>query len=124
MRGTRINAELRIASALVRIYQWNAKPDTVQILKYNSMDLAVLLVNDPKTDIQAPYRMGTRLIRLGDEEKSIGEKEFWFRRCLKSFPNSFHLPDPRKRTTIPDENKIVQYDLRQIKKHARFNYDL
>lgn len=107
---------LRIASAFVRIYQWNAKPDAVQILKYNSMDLAVLLVNDPKTDIQAPYRMGTRLIRLGDDKKSIGEKRILDSEdAIESFPNSFHLPDPRKRTTIPDENKIVQYDLGQIK---------
>lgn len=99
---------LRIACAFTRTMQWNNRP-TPQLYKYNALDMAYVM-SGQKVSIQAPFRRGYRFVRQG--EQSIGQKEiFTEEEALKKFPESMHLPDPRKLNSSIPEKQIITYNL-------------
>ncbi len=102
---------LRIAAALTRTIQWDGSDRQVALLKYNSMDLATRMTDLASPTLQAPYRMGSRLVRF-EEGKAIGRKEVHKAEdALLEFPQSHHLPDPRNHLQLPKDALMIEYDL-------------
>ena len=99
---------LRIACAFVKTIQW-ANPPGLRLYKYNALDLAHIICGR-QASIQAPFRRGFRFVRQGEEAK--GKKEiFPDEEALARFPESMHLPDPRKLNPSIPEDRIISYNL-------------
>ncbi|MAK26928.1 MAG: hypothetical protein CMI22_01000 [Opitutae bacterium] len=106
---------LRIAAAFTRSIQWDASDRKVEVLKYNAMDLATRMTRQPAPTLQAPYRMGSRLVRF-EEGPAIGRKEVHeAEKALLVFPQSHHLPDPRNHLKLPQDASIIEYDLGMVR---------
>ena len=102
---------LRIAAALTRTIQWDASDRQVALFKYNAMDLATRMTDRTTPTLQAPYRMGSRLVRF-EEGQAIGRKEVHKAEdALLEFPQSHHLPDPRDHLQLPEDASMIEYDL-------------
>jgi len=102
---------LRIAAALTRTIQWDGSDRQVALFKYNAMDLATLMTDQTAPTLQAPYRMGSRLVRF-EEGLAIGRKEVHKAEdALLEFPHSHHLPDPRDHLQLPEDASMIEYDL-------------
>ncbi len=105
---------LRIAAACVRTMAWNASSRDFRLFKYNALDLAPRMVEEKVSFLQAPYRMGTRIVRI-EGSNPIGRKQlFNAEQALKKFPNSHHLPDPRNHFPLPDNAVLIKYDLARV----------
>ena len=102
---------LRIAAALTRTIQWDGSDRQVALFKYNAMDLATRMTDRTAPTLQAPYRMGSRLVRF-EEGQAIGRKEVHKAEdALLEFPQSLHLPDPRNHLQLPENTWMIEYDL-------------
>ena len=102
---------LRIAAALTRTIQWDGSDRQVALFKYNAMDLATRMTDQTAPTLQAPYRMGSRLVRF-EEGQAIGRKEVHKAEdALLEFPQSHHLPDPRNHLQLPEDALMIEYDL-------------
>ena len=102
---------LRIAAALTRTIQWDGSDRQVALFKYNAMDLATRMTDQTAPTLQAPYRMGSRLVRF-EEGQAIGRKEVHKAEdALLEFPQSHHLPDPRNHLQLPEDAWMIEYDL-------------
>ena len=106
---------LRLAAAFVRSIKWNHAHADFDVFTYNALDLASLLVSPKNTVIQAPFRVGFRFVRIPDvnpleaEKKIVPQDE-----AFAEYPDSFHLPDIRKRATPVLPEQTINYDLSKI----------
>ena len=106
---------LRLAAAFVRTLKWSQKSSGFKVFAYNALDLASILAPQKNAIIQAPFRVGFRFVRIPhiepikSEKKIIPEDE-----ALAEYPNSYHLPDLRKRSKPVDPEKTLDYDLSLI----------
>ena len=106
---------LRIAAAFVRTILWSNSNNSPFSFYYNALDLASYLAPSKHCIIQAPFRMGLRFVRkptLGDEEsiKDILPED----EAIENYPESFHLPDMRKRCRPIPAEQILSYDISKI----------
>ena len=113
---------LRLAAAFVRTLKWSYDYDDFEVFSYNSLDLASLLIPKANSVIQAPFRMGFRFVRIPhliplEAEKRIVTKD----EAFSKYPDSFHLPDIRRRSTPVSPEKTLSYDLSKIKGLAGLN---
>ena len=59
--------------------------------------------------------MGLRFVRISNIESKNSEKKIIPEdEALREYPNSYHLPDPRKRSKPVDPEKTLVYDLSLI----------
>ena len=78
--------------------------------------MASILAPQKNAVVQAPFRVGFRFVRIyhiepiKSEKKIIPEDE-----ALNEYPDSYHLPDLRKRSKAVDPEKTLDYDLSLIK---------
>lgn len=106
---------LRLAAAFVRTLKWSQKSSGFKVFAYNALDLASILAPQKNAIIQAPFRVGFRFVRIPhiepikSEKKIIPEDE-----ALAEYPNSYHLPDLRKRSKPVDPEKTLDYDVSLI----------
>ena len=106
---------LRLALAFVKTLQWQRKND-LQLFSYNALDLASQMMDPPPHFLQAPFRMGWRIIRSSPHAKPIGLKEILeTEEALKKFPSSIHLEDPRKKSSGPQTENFLQYQLKKVR---------
>ena len=105
---------LRLALAFAKTLQWVRKNE-LKLFSYNALDLACKMSDKPPPFLQAPFRMGWRLVRSSPNQKPIGKKEiFESEEALKKFPDSMHLKDSRTKFPSIDSEKIIEYDLKKI----------
>ena len=113
---------LRLAAAFVRTIKWSHTHADFEVFTYNSLDLASLLVSPKNSVIQAPFRVGFRFVRkpnsnpLEAEKKIVPQDE-----AFAEYPDSFHLPDIRKRATQVLPEQTINYDLSKINGLADLN---
>jgi len=106
---------LRLAAAFVRTLRWSQKSSGFKVFAYNALDLASILAPQKNAIIQAPFRVGFRFVRIPhiepikSEKKIISEDE-----ALAEYPESYHLPDLRKRSKPVDPEKTLDYDISLI----------
>ena len=107
---------LRLAAAFVRTLRWSHNSSDFEVYAYNALDLASILAPQKNAVVQAPFRVGFRFVRIShiepikSEKKIIPEDE-----ALNEYPDSYHLPDLRKRSKPVDPEKTLDYDLSLIK---------
>ncbi len=105
---------LRLAAAFVKTILWEAR-GSIKLFQYNALDLTSILGGSSAPHIQAPFRMGKRIVRSG-KQGTIGKKEVLAEeKALLEYPDSLHLLGPRKLSIELPEDKIVQYDLKKIR---------
>ena len=106
---------LRLAAAFVRTIIWNGN-GSVELFKYNALDLASLIACSPPSSIQAPFRRGRRFVRLAPKDcRWIGEKKIMDEEeALEKFPSSVHLPDTRPSPLQLPPRSLLPYDLAKI----------
>ena len=103
---------LRLAAAFVRTLKWSQPRADFKVFTYNALDLGSLLVSSKNSFIQAPFRVGFRFVRfphsnpLEAEKKIVPQDE-----AFSEYPDSFHLPDIRKRSTPVMPEQTINYDL-------------
>jgi hypothetical protein len=113
---------LRLAAAFVRTLKWSQPRADFKVFTYNALDLGSLLVSSKNSFIQAPFRVGFRFVRfphsnpLEAEKKIVPQDE-----ALSEYPDSFHLPDIRKRSTPVMPEQTINYDLTNINGLADLN---
>ena len=106
---------LRLALAFVKTLQWQRKND-LQLFSYNALDLASQMMDASPHFLQAPFRMGWRIIRSSPNANPIGQKVILeTEEALKKFPSSIHLEDPRKKSSGPQMDNILQYKLEKVR---------
>ena len=106
---------LRLAAAFVRTIRWSQKSSEFKVFSYNALDLASILAPQKNAIIQAPFRVGLRFVRISNIESKNSEKKIIPEdEALREYPNSYHLPDPRKRSKPVDPEKTLVYDLSLI----------
>ena len=105
---------LRLALAFIKTVQWE-KQTGLNLFSYNALDLAARMSLQKPAFIQAPFRMGWRFVRSKKEDSFIGNKQILNTEdALKNYPDSLHLPDPRKKTLEIDPNKILKYEIKKV----------
>jgi len=105
---------LRLTLAFIKTMQWE-KQSGLSLFSYNALDLAARMSPQKPAFIQAPFRMGWRLIRSNEEGSSIGKKQILdIDDALKNYPDSLHLPDPRKKNLEIDPSKILEYEIKKV----------
>ncbi len=105
---------LRLALAFVKTLQWERK-DELQLFSYNALDLACQMAESPPKFLQAPFRMGWRIIRSSHDNSPIGKKEILeTEEALVKFPSSYHLEDTRKKSSPAVTENILQYQLKKV----------
>ena len=113
---------LRLAAAFVRTLKWSQPRADFKVFTYNALDLGSLLVSSKNAFIQAPFRVGFRFVRfphsnpLEAEKKIVPQDE-----AFSEYPDSFHLPDIRKRSTPVMPEQTINYDLTNINGLADLN---
>ena len=106
---------LRLTLAFVKTVQWECG-NKLAIYSYNALDLASQMVTPSPLFVQAPFRMGWRIVRSSSNQKPIGKKEiFESEEAIKKFPSSLHLEDPRKKITTINPANLLDYRLNKIK---------
>ena len=107
---------LRLAAAFVKTLRWCHAHASFEVFAYNALDLASLLVSSKKSVIQAPFRVGFRFVRIPNSNPLEAEKKIIPQdEAFSEYPNSFHLPDIRKRATPIIPEQTISYDLSKIK---------
>lgn len=106
---------LRLSLACIKTIQWERK-NAIRLFSYNAMDLASRMTENEPDFIQAPFRMGWRIVRSNVKKNKIGKKEILeSKQALDKYPDSLHLKDTRTQIPeIPKEN-ILEYRLDNIK---------
>ena len=105
---------LRLALAFIKTAQWE-KDGRLKLFSYNALDLACQMVEEPPLFIQAPFRMGWRIVRSSPDQKNIGTKEiFESEEAFQTFPSSLHLKDLRKNAPSIAPEYILEYHLNKI----------
>ena len=66
---------LRLALAFVKTVQWKIG-SKLKLFSYNALDLACKMTDAPPLFVQAPFRMGWRLVRSSADKQAIGKKRF------------------------------------------------
>ena len=113
---------LRLAAAFVRTLKWSQPRADFKVFTYNALELGSLLVSSKNSFIQAPFRVGFRFVRfphsnpLEAEKKIVPQDE-----AFSEYPDSFHLPDIRKRSTPVMPEQTINYDLTNINGLADLN---
>ena len=113
---------LRLAAAFVRTLKWSQPRADFKVFTYNALDLGSLLVSSKNSFIQAPFRVGFRFVRfphsnpLEAEKKIVPQDE-----AFSEYPDSFHLPDIRKRSTPVMPEQTINYDLTNLNGLADLN---
>jgi hypothetical protein len=113
---------LRLAAAFVRTLKWSQPRADFKVFTYNALDLGSLLVSSKSSFIQAPFRVGFRFVRfphsnpLEAEKKIVPQDE-----AFSEYPDSFHLPDIRKRSTPVMPEQTINYNLSNINGLADLN---
>lgn len=107
---------LRLAAAFVKTLKWCHAHASFEVFAYNALDLASLLVPKENSIIQAPFRVGFRFVRLPHHNAVEAEKKIVTQEeAFSKYPDSFHLPDIRKRSIPVSPEKTLSYDLSEIK---------
>ena len=106
---------LRLALAFIKTLEWERR-DELKLFSYNALDMACKMVHQPPRFLQAPFRLGWRLVRSAPDQKAIGAKEiFETEEALEKFPDSLHLEDFRTKISTIETQKYLKYDLNKIK---------
>ena len=107
---------LRLAAAFVKTLRWCHAHASFEVFAYNALDLASLLVSSKNSLIQAPFRVGFRFVRIPNSNPLEAEKKIIPQdEAFSEYPNSFHLPDIRKRSIPVSPEKTLSYDLSKEK---------
>lgn len=102
---------LRLALTFVKTFSWEMH-GKVPLFSYNALDLASRMIQKPPTHIQAPFRMGWRVLRTGSKDQPIGQKEIIDNEyAIKKFPQSMHLKDSRNQSSKIDSKYLIDYQL-------------
>ena len=113
---------LRLAAAFVRTIKWSHAHADFEVFTYNALDLASLLVSPKNSVIQAPFRVGFRFVRIPNSNPLEAEKKIVPQdEAFAKYPDSFHLPDIRKRATPVLPEQTINYDLFAINGLADLN---
>ena len=105
---------LRLTLAFIKTVQWEKKTG-LSLFSYNALDLAARMSPHKPAFIQAPFRMGWRFVRSKEEDSFIGKKQILNTDdALKKYPDSLHLPDPRKKNLEIDPSKILEYEIEKV----------
>jgi tRNA A37 threonylcarbamoyladenosine modification protein TsaB len=105
---------LRLTLAFIKTVQWE-KQTGLSLFSYNALDLAARMSPQKSDFIQAPFRMGWRLVRSKEDGSSIGKKQILKTDdALKNYPDSLHLPDPRKKNLEINPSKILEYEIKKV----------
>ena len=113
---------LRLAAAFVKTLRWCHAHASFEVFAYNALDLASLLVPKENSIIQAPFRVGFRFVRLPNSNPLEAEKKIIPQdEAFSEYPDSFHLPDIRKRATPVLPEQTINYDLFVINGLADLN---
>ena len=106
---------LRLTLAFIKTLNWEFD-QRLKLFSYNALDLANCMISNPPSHIQAPFRMGWRVIRTGTKNNPIGEKEILESEiALKRFPQSLHIQDQANSNANIPRDKIIDYKLEKIK---------
>lgn len=106
---------LRLTLAFVKTVQWECG-NKLALYSYNALDLASQMLSPSPLFVQAPFRMGWRIVRSSPSQNPIGKKEiFESEEAIKKFPSSLHLQDPRKKITTIDPASLLDYRLNKMK---------
>jgi hypothetical protein len=66
--------------------------------------------------LQAPFRLGWRLVRSSPTKEAIGKIEIFEREeALEKFPHSLHLEDSRDKSSPITTGNLLKYDLNKTK---------
>lgn len=107
---------LRLAAAFIKTLRWCHAHASFEVFAYNALDLASLLVPRENSIIQAPFRVGFRFVRLPHQNAVEAEKKIVSQdEAFSEYPDSFHLPDIRKRSVPVSPERTLSYDLSKIK---------
>ena len=106
---------LRLAAAFVKSIKWNHAHADFDVFIYNALDLASLLVSPKK--YRHPSTLSGWISFCADtppnpleaEKKIVPQDE-----AFAEYPDSFHLPDIRKRATPVLPEQTINYDLSKI----------
>jgi hypothetical protein len=113
---------LRLAAAFVRTLKWSQHRADFKVFTYNALDLGSLLVSSKNSFIQAPFRVGFRFVRFPHSNPEEAEKKIVPQdEAFSEYPDSFHLPDIRKRSTPVMPEQTINYDLTNINGLADLN---
>lgn len=106
---------LRLALAFIKTLEWERQGE-LKLFSYNALDLACRMMKQDPQFLQAPFRLGWRLVRSSPDKKAIGKIEIFERdEALEKFPGSLHFEDSRDQSsTIPQDN-LLKYDLNKTK---------
>ncbi len=106
---------LRLAAAFVKTLLWESDGKT-RLFQYNALDLAVRMADRAPASLQAPFRVGRRFVRLpGTDNGNVGEKIILDEEdALQRFPDSLHIPNPRRAKFTPPGKSLLPYDLTRI----------
>lgn len=105
---------LRLTLAFVKTVQWECE-NKLALYSYNALDLASQMVTPSPVFVQAPFRMGWRIVRSSSNQHPIGKKEiFKSEEALKKFPSSVHLQDPRRKINSIEPDNILEYRLNKM----------
>lgn len=106
---------LRLALAFIKTLEWERKGE-LKLFSYNALDLACRMAKHYPSYIQAPFRLGWRLVRSSPNRKAMGKIEILEREeALEKFPDSLHLEDSRDRSSPITTGNLLKYDLNKTK---------
>ena len=105
---------LRLAASVVKTLLWE-KEYKIPFFQYNALDLASCMTKKEPQSLQAPFRMGRRIIRTGERAK-VGKKEIVDEQAaMQKYPQSLHLAGPRKIALEIPHDQILEYNLEKVK---------
>lgn len=106
---------LRLALAFIKTLQWE-RQNKLKLYSYNALDLACKMTKESSRYLQAPFRMGWRLVRSSIDQQAVGKKDiFESEEALEKFPDSYHLQDSRKQNHSIKKERFLEYDLKKIR---------
>lgn len=106
---------LRLALAFIKTLEWERQGE-LKLFSYNALDLACQMAKQYPPFIQAPFRLGWRLVRSSPDKNAIGKIEIFERdEALETFPDSLHLEDSRDKSSTIPKDKLLKYDLNKTR---------
>ena len=106
---------LRLTLAFIKTLKWEVGKK-LKLFSYNALDLAASMSSKKDFFIQAPFRMGWRIVRIERSGSPIGKKIILETKdALKDYPKSIHLKDQRKNAKDINLNQFLDYDIRSVK---------
>lgn len=105
---------LRLTLAFIKTLQWEKK-NQLTLFSYNALDIAACMIKQKEQIIQAPFRMGWRVVRVSEKNSPIGKKHILESEdALKKYPDSLHFKDPRKKAPKIAQENIIDYDIKHV----------